>query len=163
MSVERALKFASIWLLNPMVAAISTRGSSEGLLGVLVVVLLWAVMRKRIVVAGVVLGLGVHFKIYPFIYAPSLIWWMDEENLGIPVSQKEKSTAGDEGLVAIVKRFCNGPRIILTITSLVTFMSLNGLMYYMLVSHTYSINQLKFTNLCLATDFLFSNTPTYTT
>lgn len=42
MSPSRALKYASVWLLNPMVANISTRGSSEGLLGVLVVGLLWA-------------------------------------------------------------------------------------------------------------------------
>jgi phosphatidylinositol glycan class M len=42
MSTKRALKFASIWLLNPMVATISTRGSSEGLLGVMVIALLWA-------------------------------------------------------------------------------------------------------------------------
>ena len=40
MSIDRALRFASIWLLNPMVATISTRGSSEGLLGVMVVALL---------------------------------------------------------------------------------------------------------------------------
>lgn len=66
MAADRALKFASIWLLNPMVATISTRGSSEGLLCVIVVALLWAVMHRHIKLAGVLLGLAVHFKIYPF-------------------------------------------------------------------------------------------------
>ncbi|KFZ13551.1 hypothetical protein V502_06555 [Pseudogymnoascus sp. VKM F-4520 (FW-2644)] len=42
MPMDRALKFASIWLLNPMVATISTRGSSEGLLATMVVALVWA-------------------------------------------------------------------------------------------------------------------------
>ncbi|KAI9872675.1 MAG: GPI mannosyltransferase 1, partial [Pleopsidium flavum] len=78
MPMDRALKFASIWLLNPMVATISTRGSSEGLLGVMVMALLWAVMQRRIKTAGVLLGLAVHFKIYPFIYAPSIVWWLDD-------------------------------------------------------------------------------------
>src|SRR6266498_2011631 len=49
--VSRAGKFASIWLLNPMVATISTRGSSEGLLGVMVMGLLWAVLKRRIALA----------------------------------------------------------------------------------------------------------------
>src|SRR5580700_4627721 len=53
MPMERALKFASIWLLNPMVATISTRGSSEGLLGAMVIALLWAVMQRRVILAGV--------------------------------------------------------------------------------------------------------------
>ncbi|EEP77532.1 conserved hypothetical protein [Uncinocarpus reesii 1704] len=73
MDVTRALKYASIWLLNPMVATISTRGSSEGLLGVMVIALLWAVLQRRVGLAGCLLGLGVHFKIYPFIYGPAII------------------------------------------------------------------------------------------
>lgn len=83
-SKERAVKFSTIWLLNPMVATISTRGSSEGLLGVLVIALLWAAVQRKIVLTGLLLGLSVHFKIYPFIYATSLLWWLDNENLGLP-------------------------------------------------------------------------------
>ncbi|KAL2061432.1 hypothetical protein VTL71DRAFT_7705 [Oculimacula yallundae] len=138
MSMERALKFASIWLLNPMVATISTRGSSEGLLGVMVIALLWAVMKRKIFLAGVLLGLGVHFKIYPFIYAPSIIWWMDDEHISSskPLKRGEKTD-----LINLAKKFCNGPRIVLTITSLVIFTGLNLLMYsiygWPFLQHTY--------------------------
>lgn len=66
---SKALKYASVWLLNPMVANISTRGSSEGLLCVLVMANLWAFETGRIALAGILLGLSVHFKIYPFIYS----------------------------------------------------------------------------------------------
>jgi phosphatidylinositol glycan class M len=127
MSTERALKFASIWLLNPMVATISTRGSSEGLLGVMVIALLWAIMKKRIYVAGLLLGLGVHFKIYPFIYAPSIIWWLDDEQVG---SRKSGSSTKTD-IVSQIKNFCNGSRIKITVTSLLTFIILNTLMYSM--------------------------------
>ncbi|KAL4790182.1 PIG-M-domain-containing protein [Aspergillus venezuelensis] len=78
MSLERALKYACFWLLNPMVANISTRGSSEGLLSLLVVALLWAVLGRRVYLAGVLLGVGVHFKIYPFVYGVSILWWLDD-------------------------------------------------------------------------------------
>lgn len=128
MSMERALKFASIWLLNPMVATISTRGSSEGLLGVIVVALLWAITQKKIVLAGFLLGFGVHFKIYPFIYAPSIIWWLDDEQLGR--SKSSKTSKGTDILI-LAKDFLNGPRVILTLSSLLTFLSLNTLMYTM--------------------------------
>lgn len=130
MASERALKFASIWLLNPMVATISTRGSSEGLLGVMVVAMLWAILQRRITLAGILLGLGVHFKIYPFIYAPSIIWWLDDEHvIGVKVSGP-----GKPDLFSLVKGFCNGTRIKLTITSLAIFMALNTLMYSMYAS-----------------------------
>ncbi|KAE8449507.1 GPI mannosyltransferase 1 [Mollisiaceae sp. DMI_Dod_QoI] len=138
MSVERALKFASIWLLNPMVATISTRGSSEGLLGVIVVALLWAITQKKIVLAGFLLGFGVHFKIYPFIYAPSIIWWLDDEQLG---RSKSSKTGKGTDILSLIKNFLNGPRIILTLSSLLTFLSLNMLMYtiygYPFLQHTY--------------------------
>ncbi|KAH8594629.1 GPI mannosyltransferase [Bisporella sp. PMI_857] len=127
MSMERALKFASIWLLNPMVATISTRGSSEGLLGVMVIALLWAITRRRVVVAGLLLGLGVHFKIYPFIYAPSIIWWLDDGHL----EPRQSERVGNGGRISTIKGFSNASRVKITVTSLMTFIGLNTIMYSM--------------------------------
>lgn len=130
MSPERAGAFAALWLWNPMVATISTRGSSEGLLGVLTVALLWAVQRRRVSLAGALLGLGVHFKIYPFIYAPAIVWWMDDEHMGV-VTRKPSSKAGAQSSVGATTllRFCSAARIRLALVSLATFMGLNILMY----------------------------------
>jgi phosphatidylinositol glycan class M len=126
MSSERALKFACIWLLNPMVATISTRGSSEGLLGVMVMVMLWAVMRRHIKLAGTVLGLGVHFKIYPFIYAASIVWWLDDSR---PRSLKQSSSWPK--LTRKIVEFMNSDRIFLALTSFGVFFVLNLGMWLM--------------------------------
>src|SRR5690606_23000745 len=76
----RAVKYVgAIWGLNPFVAVISARGSSEGILGAMVVAFLYAVERRSITLAGALLGLATHWKIYPVIYAPSVIWWLGGE------------------------------------------------------------------------------------
>ncbi|KAL3457904.1 PIG-M-domain-containing protein [Aspergillus heterothallicus] len=155
MSPERALKYASFWLLNPMVANISTRGSSEGLLGVLVIALLWAVLNQRITLAGILLGLGVHFKIYPFIYGVSIIWWLDDmrrttsirtrtstsspgTRAAEPKSQPSKATTP---VAAQILAFITPCRIRLTLVSLLTFAALNAGMYLRygtpFLQHTY--------------------------
>lgn len=130
---ERALKFASIWLLNPMVATISTRGSSEGLLGVFVTALLWAVLAKKMVLSGMLLGFAVHFKIYPFIYAASIVWWLDERE-----TRKSKTQAS---LIDQLLAFINLQRVTLVIASAVMFAVLNAAMYHMygwpFLEHTY--------------------------
>ncbi|PKX90399.1 glycosylphosphatidylinositol-alpha 1,4 mannosyltransferase I [Aspergillus novofumigatus IBT 16806] len=131
MGQERALKYASVWLLNPMVANISTRGSSEGLLGVLVVGLLWAVLSRRVSLAGVILGLGVHFKIYPFIYGPAVIWWLDAERDGSPLSSphgkaaREKDQHENQDILSRAVNFLTPARIHLTLVALATFSALN--------------------------------------
>lgn len=125
MDPERAYRFAALWLLNPMVATISTRGSSEGLLGVLTAALIYAVYKRRVTLAGVLLGLGVHFKIYPFIYAPAIIWWMDPERMGRP------SGSPDAPSFTKLTRFITLERVKLTLISLATFAGLNLLMYNM--------------------------------
>ncbi|KEZ41465.1 GPI mannosyltransferase 1 [Scedosporium apiospermum] len=136
MEAGRAYRFAAIWLLNPMVATISTRGSSEGLLGVLTAALLWAVCKRRVVLAAVVLGVGVHFKIYPFIYAPASVWWMDDERMGRAVPNR----AG-QSLFMRILHFINPDRVKFAIISFATFMGLNFLMYSMygtpFIIHTY--------------------------
>jgi phosphatidylinositol glycan class M len=138
MGDERALKFASIWLLNPMVATISTRGSSEGLLGVFVTALLWAVLAKRIAVAGFLLGFAVHFKIYPFIYAASIVWWLDDEQIGRGGDPK---TPRPSSPIDHIMTFINSQRVALAIYSLITFAVLNIVMYrmygYPFLDHSY--------------------------
>lgn len=143
MKTDRALKFASIWLSNPMVATISTRGSSEGLLGVMVVALLWAVLSKRIMLAGVLLGLAVHFKIYPFIYGVSILWFLEPQ--GNSVSKKSSGPSEKDPSAASVlqlgQAFLTRSRIILLVSSLTTFMALNIFMYAIystpFLTHTY--------------------------
>lgn len=121
---ERALRYvAAAWLWNPMVANISTRGSSEGLLGVLVAGLLWATLTKRAVLAGFILGLSVHFKIYPFIYGASILWWWDAERDGL-------APAINPNLISKVVRFVTPSRVKLTLSALVTFAVLNAVMYF---------------------------------
>jgi phosphatidylinositol glycan class M len=112
-----------------MVATISTRGSSEGLLGVLVMALLWAVLSRRIGLAGFLLGFGVHFKIYPFIYAPAIVWWMDDERLGRLNRNGKKPAAERATVFDSIKDFITPARLDLALVSLGTFSSLNILMY----------------------------------
>jgi len=136
MDPATARKFAAVWLLNPMVATISTRGSSEGLLGVLVVALLWAVLSRRITLAGLLLGFGVHFKIYPFIYAPAIVWWMDDDKMGRrPPAKKAKRARAEEngeaGIVTHLTSFLTLERIKLAVVSLGAFVGLNFLMWFL--------------------------------
>ena len=70
---KSTLYVAAIWLLNPIIANISTRGSAESVLGVLVVSVLALAERKRWDAAAIAFGLAVHFKIFPIIYGSSLL------------------------------------------------------------------------------------------
>lgn len=130
LGMVRALKYASIWLLNPMVATISTRGSSEGLLGVMSVALLWAVIRKRVVLAGILLGFGVHFKIYPFIFGPSILWWMDEDQKRAELASRDSGrSSAFTSLTRLIRTTINPSSILLTLTALSVFTALNYAMY----------------------------------
>ncbi|KAG8188230.1 hypothetical protein JTE90_021251 [Oedothorax gibbosus] len=66
------LTCALFWLYCPLPAVLSTRGSCESLVTLLVLTCVWLVQGQRPVLAGLVFGLAVHFKIYPCIYAASL-------------------------------------------------------------------------------------------
>lgn len=126
MSTERALKYASLWLLNPMVATISTRGSSEGVLAVIVMALLWATLNEKHVLAGFFLGFAVHFKIYPFIYASSISWWLFNK-------QRKSQCISTKGLIADLPKLLNRAQLELALSSVFTFACLNAAMYLMFV------------------------------
>ncbi|KAJ4420251.1 GPI mannosyltransferase 1 [Gnomoniopsis sp. IMI 355080] len=143
MTAQRARAFAAIWLLNPMVATISTRGSSEGLLAVLVMALLWATLARRVSIAAVLLGVGVHFKIYPFIYAPAIVWWMDDARMRAVTAENEGTATVKTGvkeparpqqqrgssILDGVASFLTVDRLKLALLSMSTFGALNLAMY----------------------------------
>ncbi|GAA6026325.1 hypothetical protein JCM8202_005857 [Rhodotorula sphaerocarpa] len=73
-SVQYAARaVAAIWLLNPIIANISTRGSSESVVGLVVVATLFLAVRGRWNAAAAMFGLAVHVKIFPFMYGSSLV------------------------------------------------------------------------------------------
>lgn len=164
MQQDKAVKWAAaIWLLNPMVPTISTRGSSEGLLGAMVIALVAAVQARSWWVAGFWMGLSVHWKIYPVIYAVAIVWWMGglrrpagtEEGrvkvAGVVVApaapaaavEKEErgNSNGDQTISHHLRGFITYPRLVFSISSLGTFTLLNLAMYALygapFLKHTY--------------------------
>lgn len=108
---SRRVIYSTIWLLNPMVCTISTRGSSEGLLGAMVISIVWALYTKRYWLSGILTGLSVHFKIYPIIYVPTILLSLDN------------------GPRTVFGQFFNKDRIIYALTSFISFTVLTGIMY----------------------------------
>ncbi|KAG0250879.1 hypothetical protein BG011_008006, partial [Mortierella polycephala] len=79
MSESRAVKYNAIWLLNPMVANISTRGNAESVIGAMVLGSFYLIMKKQTGWGAFLYGLSVHFKTYPIIYALALLVLMDDK------------------------------------------------------------------------------------
>lgn len=69
-NVDRQL-CSLLWLYNPFIAIISTRGSCESLICTLVIATIFLISKKYHSYAGLLYGLVIHFKIYPIIYALS--------------------------------------------------------------------------------------------
>ena len=63
----------SLWLFNPIVINVSTRGNAEALVSVAVLSTLYALQSKKFFFSGLLFGLSVHIKLYPIIYMLALL------------------------------------------------------------------------------------------
>ncbi|KAL7634098.1 UNVERIFIED_CONTAM: hypothetical protein RMT77_015426 [Armadillidium vulgare] len=67
-SKKRSIMSALMWLYNPLVIGISTRGSADSIAAALILVLLYFLKIRLPVLSGITLGIAIHFKLYPIIY-----------------------------------------------------------------------------------------------
>jgi len=118
---------AALWLFNPFVVTITTRGSAEALVALLVLGTLAAVYNHRVGAAGVVFGLAVQFKAYAILYALPIYFYLNADYTG------RDRVAGQGSWVGRVRLFFNPSRLTFTFVSAGTFLALSGLMYWMYV------------------------------
>ncbi|KAJ3161912.1 GPI mannosyltransferase 1 [Geranomyces variabilis] len=133
MQDARAARYAAVWLLNPFVVAISTRGNAESVVSVLVVTTLWALVARRRRLAAILFGTSVHFKVFPIIYALA-IWLMLQAGHAAklaPVGKTGKTKPRPaKDLSAHIRSFFSPVRLEFGVLSAAVFFALSGAMYY---------------------------------
>ncbi|KAG0229366.1 hypothetical protein BGW42_001619 [Actinomortierella wolfii] len=137
MTESRAVLYNAIWLLNPMVANISTRGNAESIIGCLVLGSLYCIMTKRVGLGAFLYGLSVHFKTYPIIYSISLLVLMDEERYGGQGGEnknKDRQHQPQKSWIVQILRnaidFVTWRRVQFGLVSGAWFFLITGIMYY---------------------------------
>lgn len=134
MEETKRLLLSSIWLLNPMVITISTRGSSESLLTVFIISFIYFMLRKKYFVSGCLLGLSIHFKIYPVVYLPTAILFIANQTNPQPNHESFN-------LFKLIFKCFNRNSIVFLIATILTFSGLTVVMYlkynYEFIYHTY--------------------------
>jgi phosphatidylinositol glycan class M len=105
-SERQATMLSAIHLLNPMVFAISTRGSSEALLLLLVLFALRSATRGAWTSAAIWIGVATHWKIYPVIYGVACVSALSPQS-GSPLALVNARTVRF-GLVAAATFFALG-------------------------------------------------------
>jgi phosphatidylinositol glycan class M len=112
---------ALIWMLNPLPANISTRGSAESLLGLMVIATLYFALQRKWMLSAIFLGRSVHWKIYPIIYIASLV----------PFVGAEVDSLQTPGLQYWIKWCTNRQRLQFIAMAAASFTFLSAMMYLM--------------------------------
>ena len=76
--------YVGFWLLNPLILVLSTRGSNDNMITMMLFGAIYFLLKKQYVLGGILYGLSVHFKIYPIIY--SIVFYLYIDNNGEMIS-----------------------------------------------------------------------------
>ncbi|KAH8106789.1 glycosyltransferase family 50 protein [Cristinia sonorae] len=114
---RQASLLSAVHLLNPLVFSISTRGSSESVLSLLVLLTLYFALKGKWTRTAILLGISTHWKIYPFVYGVAC--------LGV-IGSERGAAKGWKGYVGSV---VNGRTVRFGLVSAATFVGLGVLMY----------------------------------
>eukprot|EP01094_Clydonella_sp_ATCC50884_P025349 TRINITY_DN6627_c0_g1_i1.p1 TRINITY_DN6627_c0_g1~~TRINITY_DN6627_c0_g1_i1.p1 ORF type:complete len:400 (+),score=103.65 TRINITY_DN6627_c0_g1_i1:60-1202(+) len=113
----RVLLLVCVWLFNPFAVNVSTRGNAESIISLQVLLCVYFMLSDRRTLSALMLGIAVHTKIYPVIYAPALF-------LFIPAGSLQPSS-----LIGHVRSFFSAERVKYTVVSAGTFFAITALLY----------------------------------
>jgi len=115
--------YVASWLYNPVTIMMSTRGSNDNIIALLVYATLYYLLRKDYTKAGLLYGLSVHFKIYPIIYSFVFYLFID--------CDKASFTSGSHSLLrTLTSGFFTSNRWKFTLISASTFLALTAVFYF---------------------------------
>lgn len=121
------------WLFNPFTVTVSTRGSCESLVSILMLAALHGLLRGRVAWPAAAYGFATHLRIYPIIYALPMVLFLGETggggnrtNVEKKNTEKEKNTrrrARDARTTALAKLVTNETVTFATVAAGVFFVS----------------------------------------
>ena len=65
-----------IWLFNPLILTVSSRGNSESFLSIFILLTIYFLKCQNLILAGIMFGLSVHIKLYPVIYSFPIYFYL---------------------------------------------------------------------------------------
>ncbi|XP_071785396.1 GPI mannosyltransferase 1-like isoform X2 [Asterias amurensis] len=126
-----ALKCALCWLLNPLPITVSSRGNAESVMSALVLLTLYALMKRWTKTAAFLYAVSVHVKIYPITYCLPIYFL-----LGTDFTERAPSRKPDDpsrrGLLrrAMELLYPTRDRLLFVCVSVTVFILLTASMYY---------------------------------
>ncbi|KAH3899030.1 related to GPI mannosyltransferase 1 [Saccharomycodes ludwigii] len=115
--------WSTLWLYNPMVITISTRGNAESVLCFIIMLCFYLLQKQHYILGGIAYGLSIHFKIYPIIYCIPMFYYYGFITKNFKISKR---------ILILFK---------IAISSISTILALNYLMYkiygYEFIYHSY--------------------------
>ena len=114
----------AVWLFNPFTVTVSTRGSCESLVSIMMLTVLHGLLRNRVAFAAAVYGVATHLRIYPVIYAlPTMAF------LGGGVPKSPPPRRDPSPLRLAVLRALSRDRVVFATVSAGVFFAIGGACY----------------------------------
>ena len=119
---KNTIFYVAFWIYNPVTITISTRGSNDNIITMMVYASVFFLLKRNYVKAGLLYGLSVHFKIYPIIYCVPLFLFIDCDRQAILKGRPLITRL-------IVGKFFTKNRMVFTGVSVATFFGLSMLFF----------------------------------
>lgn len=116
-----SLRCAQIWIFNPLAIIISTRGNSDSLISLTVLLSAYYLLKQRPALAGLFLALSIHIRLYPVIFSlPMYLALKDDLN---------SRSFSEKLLTSLKKLYPDKNQIIFVISCLTCLISLTIVCY----------------------------------